>query len=168
VKKLKEFDRKDYSASFERNIRNCSRAIIINENKYAMLFSNKYKDYCFPGGGNESGETLEETLIREVREETGLIIIPQSIVEYGMTTEIRKDVFVDNIIYEKRDYYYICEVEKEIHQRKLTKGEIESQYILEYVSLDYAINTNENESLIEQKYLEPEIYVMKLLLNGCK
>jgi 8-oxo-dGTP pyrophosphatase MutT (NUDIX family) len=32
--------------------------------------------YIFPGGGQNLGETLEATLVREVREETGIEVVP--------------------------------------------------------------------------------------------
>jgi len=32
--------------------------------------------YCFPGGGIESGESEEEALVRELREEVGLVVRP--------------------------------------------------------------------------------------------
>lgn len=51
-------------------------AIIINDKGNVLLLkSHKWKDmYIIPGGHIELGETTEEALIREVKEETGLDI----------------------------------------------------------------------------------------------
>lgn len=53
-----------------------SRAIIIEDNKLLMMFRRKIKNdgtvkeyYVIPGGGLEEGETLEENVIRELKEE---------------------------------------------------------------------------------------------------
>ena len=53
-----------------------SRAIIIDDNKLLTMFRRKIKSdgtvkeyYVIPGGGLEEGETLEENVIRELKEE---------------------------------------------------------------------------------------------------
>mgnify|MGYP002511038206 CR=1 FL=1 len=42
------------------------------------------------GGGIETGECMQDALIREVLEETGLCIIRDSIQEYGQVHRIQK------------------------------------------------------------------------------
>ena len=44
-------------------------------------------EYKIPGGGQEPGENYEQTLIREVKEETGLYVRPESICELGEIIE---------------------------------------------------------------------------------
>lgn len=57
-----------------------SRAIIIEDNKLLVIFRRKIKDgvkieyYVIPGGGLEEGETLEENVIREIKEELNIDI----------------------------------------------------------------------------------------------
>ena len=67
-----------------------ARGIIRRDDKYLAIYS-KYGDYKFPGGGREAGEELEDTLLREVQEETGCRVIPESIGDYLLVHERRND-----------------------------------------------------------------------------
>lgn len=57
-----------------------SRAIIIDDDSVLAIFRRKRKDgvvkeyYVIPGGGLEDGETLEENVIRELKEEISVDI----------------------------------------------------------------------------------------------
>ena len=61
-------------------MRKTSRAIIIHDNKLLVFFRRKFINgkeityYAIPGGHLEDSETLEETCIREIKEELNLDI----------------------------------------------------------------------------------------------
>jgi 8-oxo-dGTP diphosphatase len=57
-------------------------AIIIRNNKVLLIHRKKplAEYWVFPGGGVEDGETLNEALIREVKEETNLDVIESKII----------------------------------------------------------------------------------------
>lgn len=98
-----------------RPIRNCAKAIIIRDGR---LLTIKYSDeggeyFALPGGGQLHGETLTETLHREVREELGLSVINHElrfIREYiGRLGESSwRDFGVHQI-----EFIYECEIEED-------------------------------------------------------
>ena len=71
---LFELDTKDHNRNSARLIRPSVRAIIIQSGRIAMIHSLKYNYYKFPGGGIENSENHLLALLREVREEAGLMV----------------------------------------------------------------------------------------------
>lgn len=53
--------------------------VVIQDGK--ILLSPQWDGYDFPGGGMDMHETIEQALIREVTEETGLTVAPGEIIE---------------------------------------------------------------------------------------
>ena len=84
-------DKKDHGECTHFFIRNSSRSIIIRNGKIGMIHSQKYDYYKFPGGGIEEGETPVEAMIRETREEAGLLVIPETVQEYGYVHRILRN-----------------------------------------------------------------------------
>ncbi|HIG93506.1 TPA: NUDIX hydrolase [Candidatus Woesearchaeota archaeon] len=48
-----------------------SASVIIEDGKLLLIWKKKHKHYEFPGGKAEPGETLEQTALRETKEEIG-------------------------------------------------------------------------------------------------
>lgn len=137
---LFELDKKDYDPNGTRCVRPSVRGIIIKDGLIAMVHSRKYNYYKLPGGGIELEEEHPATLAREVQEETGLIVIPQSIREYGMVHRVQKGRIEDMFIQD--NYYYFCDVEPEVQSQHLDDYEDEEQFELAYVTPEQAITTN--------------------------
>ena len=58
---LFEMDKKDYGGCTRSFTRDSARSIIIRKDKIAMIHSQKYDYYKFPGGGLEPGESGQTT-----------------------------------------------------------------------------------------------------------
>ncbi len=85
-----------------------SLGIVLNEMNELLLVSADKEWWGLPGGTIESGETPEQALVREVYEESAVVIDSQNIVPffYVMSYEVRGD----ELIYETTQLRYISRV----------------------------------------------------------
>jgi 8-oxo-dGTP pyrophosphatase MutT (NUDIX family) len=90
MEKLFTIDLKDYNESDRVFRRPSARAIIIKGDKIALVYSKVEKYYKFPGGGIHDDEDKREALIREVREEVGMVVKPETIKEFGSVLRRQK------------------------------------------------------------------------------
>ena len=90
----------------------------------------------------EDGESHTDTLLREVREEVGLLVIPSSITPIGEILELRQDVFQKGVKYICHSYFYACEVEEKTVSTQMTSSEISKGFepVWEYPSVIVAVN----------------------------
>ena len=144
MKLLFEINFKDYNPNWKIVTRPSARTIIIKDNKVYMIHSLKYDYYEFPGGGIEKGESIIDCLVRETKEEAGLIIKNESIEEFGYVHRIHKDKYDNELTFVQDNYYYLCDVEDVITHQSLTEKEIEEGFVLELVDINNVINVNRN------------------------
>ena len=142
MKRLFEIDLKDYKETDTVFRRPSARAIIFMGDKIALVYSGKEKYYKFPGGGIHEDEDKKEALIREVREEVGLVVIPESIREYGSVLRRQKSTVRAGEIFEQENYYFFCNVRDKIVEQDLDTYEDEAGFVLRIVDIDEAIATN--------------------------
>lgn len=156
-------DLRDYDETENVFQRKAVRGIIKNGNKY-LIIHGKYGDYKFPGGGMDEGETLLDTLYREVLEETGYRVKEESISDYILVHERRKGMFNDRL--EMDSWYYFCEVGREVEERKLDEYEKEYEYEVEWMELKEALR--KNEEVKDRKmipWIDREMLVMREILE---
>lgn len=134
-------DKKDYTDDMPVVERYGVRAIIRQNNKYAMQRSSQ-GEYKIPGGGVEDGESFVQALMREVREETGLLVKPETIKEIGEVLEIKEDRRCKGQKYIAHSLYHACEVSDEMVEPQMTESEIKKGYHLEWAELEQIISEN--------------------------
>ena len=163
---LFEMDKKDYADCTRTFVRNSARSIIISDNKLAMIHSLKYDYYKFPGGGIEHGEDPIAAMIRETREEAGLVVIPETVKEYGCVHRIQKSNKYATECFVQDNYYYLCEAEDERVAQSLDNYEAGEQYTLEFVEpcVVIAKNRNVTNSPYSPEMLEREVSVVEILM----
>ena len=162
---LFEIDTKDYDLNGAAFIRHSARSIHIKNGLVAMVHSIKYDYYKFPGGGIEEAESAENAMIRETREEAGLVVIPESLKEYGYVHRIQKSDHDGEDYFVQDNYYYLCDVEEIVHSQDLDAYEADEKFTLEYVKPDKAVfvNRNADHGQTDQIMLEREARVLELL-----
>ena len=165
---LFEIDYKNYKENGTVGKRPSARAIIIKDNKLAMVYSKKFNYYKFPGGGIKSNETNEDALIREVKEEVGLEVVKASIKEYGLV--IRKEAGKIEDIFIQENYYYFCEIADTVDKQNLDDYEKEEGFTLRWIEPSVGIETNlksdhNNCSDNNLHIIEREAKVLKLLMD---
>ena len=170
MRELAVYDYKNYIENGTVGRRPSVRGIIIDNGKIAMVHSLKYDYYKFPGGGIDSGESHLDALIREVSEETGLIVIPESVKEYGVV--LRKDKGKIEDLFIQENFYYFCDVKEESTCQKLDDYEAEEEFVLEWVDPKDAIEANladdrknkAPDAERQRHMMEREAGVLKLLI----
>ncbi len=90
-------------------IRNSSKALIISGEKLLLnrCCSHTGEYYALPGGGQRPKETLEEALIREVREETGYTVKPLRLGALYERISLSKEEMTGHKLY----FVFVCELE---------------------------------------------------------
>ncbi len=164
---LFEMDLKDYSHCTRTFTRHSARSIFIKDGKIAMIHSLKYDYYKFPGGGIEAGETAVEAMIRETREEAGLIVIPETVKEYGYVHRIQKSDNDPAVCFVQDNYYYLCEAMDHLTAQKLDDYEAKESYQLVFAEPFVAIEKNRNvkESPYNRMMFEREARVLECLIS---
>lgn len=111
------------------------KGLIINEDKEILLMYNG-NTFQFPGGHVKHNESLEDTLKREIKEETGMYLE----IENGpflLITEYYKNYLSTGINRCNKIYYYLIEsnASPNYQEIELTALEQETEFKLIYVSI---------------------------------
>lgn len=157
MKKLFVSDKKNYDDSMDEILRNSVRGIIFIDGKI-LLIEDKFGEVKIPGGGTEDGESDIETLCREVKEETGYDVIPDSIVPFGEIEEKRLSVN-EPMIWHHFSRLYFCDVDYKQGLCEFTESEKKHGFRQVLYTLDEAIaknkaklNTYQNQVWNEREY----------------
>ena len=170
MKQLFIIDSKDYDPAWQKFYRPSVRGIILDrDHKIALIYSQKYHIYKFPGGGIESGEDHLTALAREINEETGMTLIPESVKEFGEVLRIQGSGKLKDTILIQENYYYLCQTTGEI-QEHLDESEKAADFILKFVTLDEAIAANSDPNInlgpFDQGIVDRERRVLELIRDS--
>ena len=161
-------DKKDYTDCTRLFSRHSARSIVIRDGKIAMIHSRKYDYYKFPGGGIEQDENPVEAMIRETREEAGLVVIPETVREYGYVHRIQKSDSDPTEAFVQDNFYYLCNAQDAVVSQELDSYESKENYTLEFVDPIVAIQKNRSvgQSPYNHLMFEREARVLELLIEA--
>ncbi len=130
-------------------VRNAARAVIVDSGRIYVEYAKAQPIIMLPGGGVEIGESKEECVVRECREECGLIVKPIK------QLFVIKEFYKDNMF---NSSYILCEVEG-CCQRNPTQSE--RQLAIKSFYQDVRIVYNDLKLILDSIYdKESELYGM--------
>jgi len=144
--------------------RTAVRAIILRGRDLLMVHSTTVGDYKFPGGGVDDGESHEQALRREIREECGALLVEfgqsiGSVIEYDHPEESDYDVF------KMTSYYYLCLVGDGFGAQKLDGYERDLGFKPVWIDIDESILANKLllDSDKSPEWLKRELFVLEYI-----
>ena len=142
--------------------RTAVRAVIPRGRELLMVYSSNVGDYKFPGGGVDEGETHEQALARELREECGASLLSVdgelgAVIEYNFAKEKEFDVF------KMTSHYYFCQAGDDFGTQKLDDYERDLGFKPVWVDIEDAISNNRALLALPTSpdWLRHEIFVLE-------
>ena len=125
------------------------KALIINSsNEILLAYSNNC--YQFPGGHVEKDENLIDSLNREIKEETGIVLNNYNIEPFAVSYRYYKDYPKEGDNRKNEIYYYEIKIDEKpnLDNTFYTKEEINGNFELRY------INFNDIEKVLKDNVLD--------------
>ena len=128
--------------------------MIVENDKEELLFASTNNNYYLIGGHVDPGETFDECIVREIKEESGVVIpfekrTPYFSVKYYCKDYPEKGL---NTRYISNYYFIKYNLVPDLNNLNLTKGEINDGFKLEYIKKDKAVEVlTENLKICSKK-----------------
>lgn len=114
---------------------------IVRQNDKILLIQSSLKDVKFPGGGIEAGESIEEALKREIKEESGYTV--DKIARHRGYIEEWTDAFEsDEHVFAMRSDFYDVMIKEKQDALKLDDYEAELGFHPVWMTIDEALQAN--------------------------
>ncbi|MCR2803982.1 NUDIX domain-containing protein [Paenibacillus soyae] len=118
-----------------------ARGIILDGSKILLIYTKRYNDYSFPGGGVAEDEDLFIGLHRELAEETGASRT-KVLQEFGYIDEYRPHHKPEYDLIHMESYFYVCEIDHDFANVRLEDYEVANGSYPVWVDIREAIEHN--------------------------
>ncbi len=122
--------------------RAAARGIIMDGEDILLIYTKRYNDYSFPGGGVDSGEDLMQGLMRELAEETGAKNIEVKSA-FGAYEEYRPSHYKGYDMVHMLSYFYVCTADRELGEAQPEDYELKNGSEPVWVNIHEAIRHNQ-------------------------
>ena len=159
---------KDANPKGKTFLREAVRGVIFRDGKLLMIHSMVNRDYKFPGGGLDEGESHHETLRREIREECGAEMT-LVIGEFGQTVEYAYAIEDSFDTYKQNSYYYFCEINGDLGALNLEDYEEDLGFHPKWVNVESALEQNKKvlaESNPAPRWTKRDTFVLGILAEN--
>ncbi len=119
-----------------------ARGIILKGENILMIYTKRYNDYSFPGGGVDTGENIMHGLHRELEEETGAQNI-KVLEAFGIYEEFRPTHYDGYDMVHMMSHFYVCDADEKLGQAHPEDYEVKNGSVPVWVNIYEAINHNQ-------------------------
>jgi 8-oxo-dGTP pyrophosphatase MutT (NUDIX family) len=160
MKLLKVYDSQNYTDDMPVFEKYSVRGVIVRDGKIATQMG-AAGDYKILGGGVEPGEDFSDALLREVQEESGLLIKKETIREVGEILEMREDIFTKGLKYVCHSCFYLCDAREELGETHMTESEIAKGYHLVWATPEEIIAGN--SAFMDEPWIRRDTDFIKMI-----
>lgn len=121
--------------------RTAARGIVMDNEDILMIYTKRYNDYSFPGGGVDEGEDIKTGLIRELEEETGAKNI-EILSAFGDYEEFRPTHYKGYDAVHMLSHFFVCSAERALGDANPEEYEINNGSVPIWVNIHDAIAHN--------------------------
>jgi len=118
-----------------------ARGVAMQDEQILLLFTERYNDFSFPGGGVDDGEDIITGLVREMEEETGARGVKVGR-EFARVDEKRPHWKSEFDVLHMVSHFHFCEINSPLQEVRMESYEIANGMRPLWVSLDEAIQHN--------------------------
>lgn len=121
--------------------RQAARGVVLRGRRLLLLYTERYDDFSFPGGGIDPGEDLVVGLQRELEEETGATDIRVAS-HWGYVEEFRPHWKAGFDLMHMTSHFFVCEVGITLGEARMEHYERDNGMRPVWVDVDEALAHN--------------------------